>query len=224
MAAVILVASLYYHTIHLAHVSRREEILIIRRAKEKGLPVTCEVTPHHLFLSEEDLSAIGSGRSEVRPPLAALADQRSLWENLDVIDCFASDHAPHTLQEKNSPDPPPGFPGLETTLPLLLTAVHEGRLTLDDIVARCHTNPRRIFALPEIPETWLEVDPDVVWEIRASETHTRCAWTPFEGRKVRGQVRRLVLRGQTAFQDGQVLAAPGSGRNARGQSVYHWEH
>ena len=80
------------------------------------------------------------------------------------IDCFATDHAPHTLAEKDGPNPPPGFPGLETALPLLLTAVHAGRLTVEDIVQRCYTNPRRIFHLPEQPETWVEVDPEAELE------------------------------------------------------------
>jgi carbamoyl-phosphate synthase / aspartate carbamoyltransferase / dihydroorotase len=132
-----------------------------------------------------------------------------------VIDCFATDHAPHTLAEKDGHNPPPGFPGLETALPLLLTAVHEERLSLDDLIARLVTNPRRIFHLPEQPETRIEVDEHARWEIRANQTHTRCAWTPFEGWRVRGRVRRVVLRGLEAFRDGQVLAPPGYGKDLR---------
>ena len=86
------------------------------------------------------------GLYEVRPPLASQSDVDALWANLEVIDCFATDHAPHTLDEKESPKPPPGFPGLETALPLLLTAVADGRLTLDDLLLRMVTNPRRIFS------------------------------------------------------------------------------
>ena len=215
LAAVILMAALYDRPLHLAHVSLREEILLIRAAKEKGLKVTCEVAPHHLFLSQEHLPALGAGRSEVRPRLATPADLDALWENLAVIDCFATDHAPHTLAEKDSDNPPPGFPGLETALPLLLTAVYEGRLTIDDLILRMHNNPRRIFNLPEQPETWIEVDPQARWEIRAEEMYTRCGWTPFEGRTVRGRVQRVVLRGQEVFRDGQVLAQPGFGKNLR---------
>jgi dihydroorotase-like cyclic amidohydrolase len=215
LAAVILMAAIYDRSLHLAHVSTREEILLIKAAKEKGLNVTCEVTPHHLFLTREDISTIGEGRSEVRPRLAAPADRDALWENLDVIDCFASDHAPHTLAEKDGPQPPPGFPGLETALPLFLTAVHEGRLSLDDLTARMVANPRRIFNLPAQEETWIEVDPDVSWEIRASETFTRCGWTPFEGWKVRGRVRRVTLRGKDVYRDGQFLVSPGYGHNVR---------
>lgn len=215
LAAVILMAALFNRPLHLAHVAHKEEILLVRAAKQHGLPITCEVTPHHLFLSENDLPRLGSGRGEVRPRLATPADQQALWDNLDVIDCFATDHAPHTLAEKDGPTPPPGFPGLETALPLLLSAVQAGRLTLDELVARLSTNPRRIFDLPEQPETWVEVDEQAEWEIHAAEMHTRCAWTPFEGMRVRGRVTRVVLRGQTAFQDNVIFAQPGSGRNLR---------
>lgn len=215
MAAVILMAALHDRSIHLAHVSTQEEILLIRKAKEKGIQVTCEVCPHHLFLSEKDIPGIGAGRSEVRPRLRTEADRLSLWENMAVIDCFATDHAPHTLEEKDSPKPPPGFPGLETAFPLFLTAVHEGRLTMQDIIARLFTNPRRIFDLPDQPDTWIEVDADQSWQIQAAETYTRCAWTPFEGWKVRGKLRQVVLRGTLAYDNGKVLAQPGSGLNIR---------
>lgn len=215
LAAVILMAALYDRPVHLAHVSLREEILLIRAAKSRGLKVTCEVGPHHLFLSDADISALGGGRGEVRPRLATAADRQALWDNLDVIDCFATDHAPHTAAEKDGDNPPPGFPGLETALPLLLTAVSEGRLTMDDLVARMVTNPRRIFGLPDQLDTWIEVDPDAAWEIRAAGMFSRCGWTPFEGWRVRGRVQRVVLRGQAAYEDGKVLAAPGSGRDVR---------
>ena len=215
MAAVILLAAIYERSIHIAHVSLRQEILLIRAAKEKGIKVTCEVTPHHLFLSDADIPSIGVGRSEVRPRLASLADQAALWENLPVIDCFATDHAPHTLKEKDGENPPPGFPGLETALPIFLTAVSERRLTLNDLVLRMVDRPRRIFNLPQQAETWVEIDPDETWEITASNSFTRCRWTPFEGRKVRGRVIGVVLRGKEIYRDGQVLAQPGSGQNIR---------
>lgn len=218
LAAVILVAALFDRPVHLAHVSLAEEIALIRRAKERGLKLTCEVAPHHLFLSQADLPALTFGRSEVRPRLATPADVQALWDNLDIIDCFATDHAPHTVAEKDGPKPPPGFPGLETALPLLLTAVGDGRLTIDDVIARMAVNARRIFGLSEQPDTWIEVDPDAEYEIRAADTYTRCGWTPFEGRRVRGRVERVVLRGQVAYENGKVLAAPGSGQDVRKDS------
>ena len=215
MGTAILLAAIYERPLHICHVSKKEEILLIRAAKERGLPVTCEVCPHHLFLCEDDISEIGAGRSEVRPRLAKATDKDALWENIDVIDCFASDHAPHTIEEKDSENPPPGYPGLETMLPLLLTAVNQGRLTLEDITLRLHENPQRIFGTAEQAESFVEVEMDSSYEIRAVEQFTRCNWTPFEGWQVKGRVRRVVIRGQAAFEDGKVLAKPGFGRNIR---------
>ena len=196
MAAVILMAVIHDRPVHIAHISLKEEILLIKAAKESGIKVTCEVCPQHLFLSQNDLPSISRGhpgRSEVRPRLATNDDIEALWQNMDVIDCFATDHAPHTLVEKDGENPPPGFPGLETMLPLLLTAVDARRLTVDDLLQRMVTNPRRIFHLPEQPETWVEVDEHAAWEIRGADLHSRCGWTPFEGWKVKGRVRKVVL-------------------------------
>ncbi|RJP52696.1 MAG: hypothetical protein C4557_05800 [Anaerolineaceae bacterium] len=215
MAAAILFSAIYDRPVHIAHVSLKEEILLIKAAKEKGIKVTCEVCPHHLFLTK-DLTGFTPGRTEVRPRLATQEDVDSLWANLDVIDCFATDHAPHTLEEKDGENPPPGFPGLETMLPLLLTAIDLRRLTFDDLIQKCVINPGKIFDLPEQPETWVEVDENAVYEIKAAHQFTRCGWTPFEGWKVKGKVTKVVLRGETAFEDGKVLAEAGSGRNVRG--------
>ena len=221
MAAAILFSAIYDRPVHIAHVSLKEEILLIKVAKEKGLKVTCEVCPHHLFMTKESASSSGKGgRSEgmfdVRPRLATQEDVDSLWTNLNVIDCFATDHAPHTLEEKDGDNPPPGFPGLETMLPLLLTAVNENRLTVNDLVQKLHTNPKRIFNLPDQPETWVEVDENAEYEIKAVNHFTRCAWTPFEGWKVKGKVHKVVLRGETVFELGKIIALQGFGRNVRG--------
>ena len=218
MAAVILMAAIYNRPVHIAHISLKEEVLLIKAARERGIKVTCEVCPHHLFLSKEDIPAISHGhpgRGEVRPRLATKEDVEALWANLDSIDCFATDHAPHTLAEKDGENPPPGFPGLETMLPLLLTAVDAGRLTLDDLILRMVTNPRRIFNLPEQPETWVEVDENTTYELHAADMHSRCGWTPFEGWKIKGQVTRVVLRGSESFKDGKILVEPGYGKNVR---------
>lgn len=224
MAAGILFAAIYDRPVHIAHISLKEEVLLIKAAKEKGIKVTCEVCPHHLFLTADSPLPQGEGvgvrvneRREVRPRLATQEDVGALWSNLDVIDCFATDHAPHTIAEKDSENPPPGFPGLETLLPLLLTAVSEQRLTVDDIVQRSVINPRRIFNLPEQPETWIEVDENAEYEIRAAEQFTRCGWTPFEGWKVKGKVKKVILRGQTAVEDGKISVERGYGNNIRKQ-------
>ena len=216
MAAAILTAHLAGRSIHICHVSRKDEIELIRQAREKGMRVTCEVTPHHLFLTEDDIPRIGPGRAEVRPRLATAADRDALRANLAVVDCFATDHAPHTLAEKDSDNPPPGFTGLETALPLYLSLVREGLLTLDGLIARTFDNPRRIFGLPSQPETWIEVDLNAPWTAHGAEMQTRARWTPFEGWAMRGRVMRVVLRGQDAYKDGQVLAQPGTGRDVKG--------
>ena len=222
MAAGILFAAIYDRPVHIAHISLKEEVLLIKAAKERGIKVTCEVCPHHLFLTMPSppspvigRGAGGEGRLEVRPRLATQKDVDALWDNLDVIDCFATDHAPHTAKEKDSDSPPPGFPGLETLLPLLLTAVDLGRLTLDDVIQKSVVNPRKIFRLPEQTDTWVEVDENATYEIHAADLHSRCGWTPFEGWKVKGRVTRVVLRGGEAFKDGEVLAEKGFGKNAR---------
>jgi carbamoyl-phosphate synthase/aspartate carbamoyltransferase/dihydroorotase len=221
MAAGILFAAIYDRPVHIAHVSLKEEILLIKAAKERGIKVTCEVCPHHLFLTADSSSPIlgegrrGEGRREVRPRLATQQDVEALWQNLDVIDCFATDHAPHTLKEKDSDNPPPGFPGLETILPLLLTAISESRLTIPDLIQKMYTNPRKIFHLPEQPETWIEVDETAEYEIKAADQFTRCGWTPFEGWKVKGKVRKVVLRGRVAFEEGKILVEQGFGKNMR---------
>lgn len=219
MAAAILMAGLYNRSIHIAHVSLREEILLIKAAKQRGIKVTCEVCPHHLFLTKEDRLAVGHGhpgRSEVRPRLATQKDVDALWENMAVIDCFATDHAPHTLAEKDGASPPPGFPGLETALPLLLTAVEDMRLSLEDLVQKMYVRPIEIFNLPQQPQTWIEVDDQTVYEIQAAEMKSHCGWTPFQGWKVKGRVRKVVLRGREVYRDGKLRVQGGYGRDVRG--------
>ena len=93
--------------------------------------------------------------------------------------------------------------------------MQEEHLSLDDMIQKSVINPRKIFHLPEQPETWVEVDENVEYEIKATEQFTRCGWTPFEGWKVQGKVRKVVLRGRTAFEDGKILVEPGFGKNIR---------
>ncbi|CAL8391874.1 unnamed protein product [Arctogadus glacialis] len=216
VAAVLMVAQLYQRSVHICHIAKKEEILIVRAAKQKGVQVTCEVAPHHLFLCEDNMADIGGeGWAQVRPMLGSRADMEALWENLDIIDCFATDHAPHSLEEKSGQNPPPGYPGLETMLPLLLTAVSDGRLTLDDIIRRLYDNPRKIFSLPVQDNTYVEVDLEQDWVIPKAMQFTKSKWTPFQGMKVRGKVRRVVLRGEVAYIDGQVLVSPGYGEDVK---------
>jgi len=204
-------ARIFGRRLHLCHVSRADEIALIRAAKKAGAELTCEVTPHHLFLTEADARRLGPYGS-MKPPLAAEADVSALWKNLEVVDCIATDHAPHTRAEKEGQSPPPGVPGLETMLPLLLTAIAQGRLSRERLVQLCFEAPKRIFGLPAQPETWVEVDSDARYILSDEALFTKCGWTPFAGMAVQGQVRRVVLRGQTVFEDGKIQVDPGFGR------------
>jgi dihydroorotase (multifunctional complex type) len=204
--------------LHICHISTAHELTLIRDAKARGASVTCEVTPHHLFFTAEDETRLGS-LAQMNPPLRSPEDADALWENLDVIDCVATDHAPHTLEEKRGPTPPAGVPGLETALPLMLTAAHEGRLSLQEIARLMARGPARVFGLerkgriaPGYDADLTLVNPEMEWGIGERMLHTKCGWSPFEGRKVRGRVERVFLRGQEAYDHGEVLAQPGCGR------------
>ncbi|HRQ36624.1 MAG TPA: amidohydrolase family protein [Chloroflexota bacterium] len=204
-------AATYDRPVHFCHISRREEIELIADAKMRGLPVTCEVTPHHLFMDVTDRERLGM-LADMRPVLGTPDDVAALWAHLhDTVDCIATDHAPHTLAEKQSDNPPPGVAGLETSLVLMLTAVTENRLTLSRLMQLMHANPRRLYHLPEQPDT--QVDVEMTPTVIHNETmHSKCGWTPFHGRSVAGRVKRVVLRGQVVYEDGKVLAQPGSGK------------
>lgn len=200
--------------LHVCHLSLKTEVEMIRSAKKAGLPITCEVTCHHLFLTEEDVGHLG-GFGVMRPPLSSKEDQEALWKGVEdgTVDTIASDHAPHTKKEKLTMEKTPnGVPGLETTLPLLLTAVSEGRLTLDDIISLCHRNPAKIFNIPVDENTYVEVDPTIRYTLDARRLYTKCCWTPFAGMQVKGKVKRVFIRGEKVFEDGQILTKPGSGR------------
>lgn len=195
---------------HICHVSSRAELEFVIQAKDAGLPVTCGVTPHHLFLSDKDADRLGAF-GHMKPFLKPKADQDFLWQNLDYVDVIESDHAPHTKAEKDSANPPFGVPGLETTLPLMLTAEAEGRLTRAQLLDRLYVNPARIFDIKPDNTTHIEVDMSE-YEIKDEGLLTKAGWTPFAGRRVIGRVTCVILRGEAVYQNGKVLAKPGSGR------------
>ena len=202
-------AAAYGRAVHFCHISRREEIELIAVAKAQGLPVTCEVAPHHLFMTTADYERLGP-LADMRPVLGTASDVAALWEHLgETVDCIATDHAPHTLAEKRSATPPPGIAGLQTSLPLMLTAVKNGRLSLPRLLELMHDNPRRIFNLPAQPDTHIEVDDETPYTITNEAMHSKCGWTPFAGWEVVGRVQKVVLRNQTIYQDGQFLRKVG---------------
>ncbi|MCA9370539.1 MAG: dihydroorotase family protein [Candidatus Peregrinibacteria bacterium] len=173
---------------HIAHLSTAQGIDLVRTAKAEGVTVTCEVAPHHLFLSIHDYDRLGP-LGKMNPPLRPLDDVEALWKGIEdgTVDCIATDHAPHTLEEKTSPknplDAPSGVPGVETMLPLLLT-----KLSPDQIKMLCYENPNRIFSLNAPSEPRITIDLDEEWVIHARDLHSKCDWTPYEGMTVRGRV------------------------------------
>jgi len=214
MAAAIAVAELAGRRLHVCHVSRRSEIELVARAKDRGFRVTCEVCPHHLFLDERGHTLAG-GYCEVRPVLAGPDDVAALWEHLATIDVIATDHAPHTPAEKERVPAPPGFPGLETMLPLLIGAVHDGRLEWNDLAEKLAHAPRRIFGLPMQEDTRVRVDVDARYEVEAVRMHSKCGWSPFEGWTMRGRVEETWLRGERVYDGARVTAPEGYGRSVR---------
>ena len=186
----------------------------LRAAKEEGLPITIGVCPHHLWLTQDDLPMLGAF-GIMKPGLKTARDRDALWEALQngLVDVVESDHAPHTLAEKASERPPYGVPGLETTLPLLLSAVHERRLTLERVIDLVANNPRRIWRLDAPPETYALVDLHDEYVIDRAHLHSACGWSPFEGLRVRGRVIETWIRGAQVYDGERVLAQPGFGRN-----------
>jgi len=201
----------YPRKIHLCHMSTSYELKKVIEAKSKGLPVTCGVTPHHLFLSEKHFEQYGP-MAMMRPPLRSQADVDFLWKHLKDIDCIESDHAPHTLAEKQSNNPPNGIPGLETTLPLLLTAVSKNKLGIEEVMRLCHTGPKSLLGIDQGIETFIEVDPDAEYEIDQSKFFSKAKWSPFQGWKVKGKLISVTLRGKKVFENSMVLALPGKGK------------
>ncbi|MFI5265243.1 MAG: hypothetical protein ACHQT7_00675 [Candidatus Levyibacteriota bacterium] len=206
---VITVAGKTKQLTHICHVSSAYELRAVIKAKTKGLPITCGVTPHHLFLSATDAKKLGP-YGIMKPPIEK-GFMNFLWKNLKYVDIIESDHAPHTKDEKDGNNSPFGVPGLETTLSLLLTAVSEGKLELKDIVRLCHDNPKKIFRIPDQDAT-VEIDPNEKYEIRNENLFTKCGWSPFAGRAVQGRIKKVILRGKTVFENGKILVKPGFGR------------
>ena len=194
--------------VHICHMPSREILQKIISAKQAGLPVTCGVTPHHLFLNDKDAKRLGV-YGQMKPSLKPQTDVDFLWEHLDDIDLFESDHAPHTHAEKQ--EGAFGVPGLETTLPLLLTAERDGKISREQIIDKCHTQALKIFGLKNDKTTKVEVSMEE-YELSNNGLQTKCAWTPFTSRKVIGKVQTVYLRGNKVYENGKVLAKLGSGK------------
>ena len=209
----LLVAELTGGHIHLQHVSTRLGVDMIRRAKERGVRVTAEATPHHLLLTD---TAADGFRTEAKmnPPLRTEADRRAVEEGfLDgTLDILATDHAPHHYDEKEQAfdDAPFGVVGLETALGLMLTHfVASGKMDLATLVGRMSLQPARAFGLPggtlevgAAADVTL-IDPSIEWRVDASRFHSRGRNTPFEGMVLRGRADVTLVDGRAVHEIGE---------------------
>lgn len=213
MAEIIALVRKYRKQTHFCHVCTAREVAYIRAAKAEGLPISAGVCPHHLFLTESDLPHLGS-YGMMKPTLKTQADQDALWRGIQegVIDLVESDHAPHTQAEKASAEPPFGVPGLQTTLPLLFSAVEEKRLTRDRVEELVADAPQRIFGIQLPDETFTVIDLSEKYVINHAQIRSSCGWTPFHGMNGVGKIREVWIRGVKVFDGENVLVEDGFGQ------------
>ncbi len=215
--------------LHLCHISAHESLEAIRRAKAENKNITCEVTPHHLFLSTKDWKRLGV-LGKMNPPLRDFYSQQSLWVGLNdgIIDVVASDHAPHLEHEKMTDiwSAPAGVPGVETMMPLMLMSVRRNLLTLKRLIEVTSLNPARIFGLNKgVLAPGYDADMIIageVMEIRREKLHSKAGWTPYNG--MYGMFPRITIsRGNIIFEDGNIIAKRGRGRFIPGQGLINPE-
>ncbi len=202
----------YRRRLHILHLSTREEADLLRR--DKPAWVTAEVIPNHLLLNLADYAKHGT-RVQMNPPIRAQEDNTVLWRALHdgVIDFIATDHAPHTLAEKARPYPesPSGMPGVETSLPLLLTEMAAGRCTLDEIQKWMCWGPAVAYGIPnkgKILDGWdadlTLVDMNTRKTVRDEDMFTKVRWSPFHGRDLTGWPIYTIVNGRVVFEQGRI--------------------
>ncbi|KAE9371926.1 carbamoyl-phosphate synth [Stipitochalara longipes BDJ] len=189
LASILLLASLHSRKIHVTSVTTKDDIKLIALSKQKGLKVTCDVAVYSLFLSQDDYP-----EAKVLP---TAEDQKALWEHISIIDVFSVGSLPYQLAHVAKQAPNAAI-GIADTLPLLFTAVADGKLTIDDIKARLHDNPKEIFELHDQVGASVEVEIDRPYTIA-----TTAVWSPFAGKIMRGAVQRVIFQEKTACLDGE---------------------
>jgi len=191
-----------------AHISSADSVRLVREAKRRGLPVTCEVTPHHLTLTDEACAGYDTS-TKCNPPLRTGADVEALREAVadGTIDAIATDHAPHSAVEKDVEfeEAAFGMIGLETALPLVLELVRAGQLTPAALVTRLSVAPAAAFGLTGgtladgAPADVTVIDPDASWTCDAGALRSRSRNTPFSGKNLRGRAALTVVGGTIAY-------------------------
>jgi len=202
LASILLLASLHSRPVHIHNVIHKHDIALIALSKEKGLQVTCDVSVYALFLSRADYPE--------DTHLPSTKDQKALWEHMDTIDCFSIGSLPYYVAHSAKQNPSP-IVGIADALPLLLSAVADGRLTLDDVIQRLNYNPKRIFDLHEQQDSSVEVELDRRFRVPSGPV-----WSAFAGKTLTGVVRRVMFNGQTAYLDGTITSQRGQGKDMSG--------
>ena len=208
--------------LHFCHVSTEEGLNAIAEAKKSGRKVTCEVTPNHLLLSSEDLRQLGQ-LAIMAPPLRSKPHVDALWKGIEdgSVDAIGSDHAPHAQSEKSASsvwDVKVGVPGLETTLPLMLTQVKKNRLTIVQVIKLLAEKPAEIYGLSNRGrlEQGKNADLTIVdynqqFKIDASKFKSKAKFSPYNGWEVYGKPVKTIVNGQLVFDEGELVAKDGSG-------------
>ena len=180
------------------HVGTKEEIVLIKQAKQAGISVYCETSPHHLLLNSTHYAKWGTC-VQVNPPLREKEDQEVLWEALNdgTIDFIGTDHAPHTLEEKSLPygKAPSGIPSIEFLLPLLLDAFNRRKLTLDTLVKATRTNIEKIFRIPSNEDVVL-VDMNKAQYTKNTDLKSKCGWSPYVDQELKGIPIYTIIQGK----------------------------
>lgn len=200
---------------HALHVSTAGSVELIRRAKSEGMRVTAEVTPHHLTFTDAELAAYDPN-FKVNPPLRTAADVEAVRAGLadGTIDAIATDHAPHSAEEKEAEFEiaPPGMIGLETALAVVITELVDGGvLSLTEAIARMSTHPARILGIqggsitPGAPANLVVFDPTAEWKVDPALMASRSRNTPWAGRTLKGRVLHSIFQGRLVVRDGAVL-------------------
>ena len=227
VAKILLFAEKIGTKVEICHISTPEVVELVNRAKSKGVYVVAETCPHYLFLNEDALNKVGVF-AKCNPPLRSEEERQGMWEmvNDGSIDIIGSDHAPYTKEEKEkgSEDiftPPAGFPGLSTRLPLLFTAVKEGKIKLDRMVELICENPARIFGLYPKKGTiavgsdadFVIFDPNKKGIISKDKMFTKCRDSAlvYDGWEVYGKPEKTIVRGKVVFDNGEITISPGYG-------------
>lgn len=215
--------------VHFCHISSKLGLDAILRGKNAGLPVSCEVTAHHLLLSSSDLKRYGT-IALCDPPVRGKEDVEVLWEALGngLIDIIASDHAPHLFEEKKAEsiwDVKPGFPSLETIVPLILNEINKGRLSIADLIRLMAEKPAEIFHLDGRGHLEKGYNADITivdmhreHRIDASKFYSKAKYSPFDGWKLKGKPIKTFANGQLMMDDGEIVAKHSAGQ------IIGWKH